>query len=157
MIVKYPDPRLAETCSTVNFDESLKETLNSMRTQMFKSHGAGLAGPQVGVMKRLFVAFVEGAVQSFVNPEVVKVSEETISHKEGCLSLPKFLVNVPRSTEITLKWQDEDGTACERAFEGWDARVLLHELDHLNGVTLWEYASPAKKRKYRKKNRTSFR
>ncbi|CUH53940.1 peptide deformylase [Shimia marina] len=140
-LVFYPDARLSEVCAPVN-DEDLRRLIADMFDTMYAAPGRGLAGPQVGVMKRLFVmdcTWKEGTrtPMAFLNPEIITQSETVESLEEGCLSIPNLMVPVIRPTGITVRWTDELGRAHERDFDSFEARCIQHEMDHLAGrVTL---------------------
>jgi peptide deformylase len=113
-----------------------------MLETMRASHGVGLAAPQVGVSQRVAVIEIEkkedtpgtGVTYTLVNPEVIKKSEETWQNQEGCLSIPGWRGEVERPLRITLKALDRDGNRVKFDLEGWPARVVMHEVDHLDGV-----------------------
>jgi len=115
-----------------------KETLNiaSQMLEILKSDkGVGLAGPQIGFMKRIFVVHVEGDEQRiFINPSIIETSHETSKFEEGCLSVPGVYANVIRSEYIKIQAWNEKGRPFTLESGGLLARVILHEYDHLNGV-----------------------
>jgi len=139
-IVQHPDPVLRETCAPVTaFDGALGRLAWDMARTMYAAPGRGLAAPQVGVTRRLFVVdttWKEGAPDPmvFVNPVLLSASEETWIAEEGCLSIPDTPCRVERPVAIALGWQGLDGTGYRGRFEGVAARCVLHELDHLDGV-----------------------
>ncbi len=102
--------------------------------------GIGLAAPQVGINARVMLITLnvntkkDHRVVVMINPEIVEQSEREVVMEEGCLSLPKTFGNVRRTSKIKARWQNTKGHWCERKFDGWDARIFLHELDHLDGV-----------------------
>lgn len=103
---------------------------------MREAGGVGLAAPQVGIMRRIFVAepdFESGKVYCFVNPEIVSL-EGTQESEEGCLSVPGYSGKVERPEKITIKGLDRDGNPQEYNFEGFEAIVMCHEFDHLEGI-----------------------
>jgi len=110
-----------------------------MLETMYAAPGRGLAAPQVGVSKRLFVmdtTWKEGAKapRVLINPEIIEVSSDEEINAEGCLSLPDFTVEVKRPSAVTMTWQDIDGQRHIAAFAGFDAICAQHELDHLDGI-----------------------
>jgi peptide deformylase len=115
-----------------------KETLNiaSQMLEILKSDkGVGLAGPQIGFMKRIFVVHVEGDEERiFINPSIIETSHETSKFEEGCLSVPGVYANVIRSEYIKIQAWNEKGRPFTLESGGLLARVILHEYDHLNGV-----------------------
>ena len=106
---------------------------DAMITAMRDANGVGLAAPQVGVSKRLFVAEVEERVHVIVDPEIVKMDGEE-ADTEGCLSIPGIIGEVPRATRITVKGRNRRGRGITVEAEGLLARVFQHEIDHLDGV-----------------------
>lgn len=158
-IVKYPDPGLAEKCPPVGeFDESLRELASDMLETMYAAPGIGLAAPQVGSNLRLLVIDVtsgreDGHKLILVNPEIVEAQGRQ-REDEGCLSLPGLSAVVERPWKVLVKAQDLDGNPIELEGEEMLARVLCHEIDHLDGVLYLDRISPLKrdllKRKIRK-------
>ena len=120
---------------------------------LFRS-GVGLAAPQIGKGIRLFVIDAEpmdeetlaGTKMVFVNPVIVEETGTPWPYEEGCLSLPGIREEVKRPEQITLKYQDENGTEFTRKFEGLLARVIQHEYDHIEGKLFIDYLSPFRKR-----------
>jgi len=120
----------------------MKDMLDTMKV----ADGVGLAAPQVGRSERICLAMVGGKVLGLINPEITWKSEETAFDEEGCLSLPNTWLQVPRSTSINLRYVDLDGKPQERKLENFDARVVQHEVDHLDGVLIVDYknATPSR-------------
>ncbi len=146
-LVFYPDARLAQPCATVGGDD-LSGLISNMFDTMYAAPGRGLAGPQVGVMKRIFVmdcTWKEGAKtpMAFLDPEIIAASAEKDTLDEGCLSIPGLMVPVVRSTEITVRWKDAHGTVQEQSFDGFEARCIQHEMDHLDGRVTLDHLSEA--------------
>ena len=138
-IVLYPDPVLREKCPPVErFDDELRRLAADMVETMYAAPGVGLAAPQVGETRRLAVVDVsvgeeEGALHVLVNPEVVEREGRGVE-VEGCLSIPSLTEKVVRDERIVVRAQDLEGEPFELAAEGWLARAILHEIDHLDGV-----------------------
>ncbi|HEY8338919.1 MAG TPA: peptide deformylase [Egibacteraceae bacterium] len=134
----FGDPVLRERAREVTeFDEALRRLADDMMETMRAANGAGLAGNQVGVLKRLFTWQIgDGPDESgtWVNPELLETSEEIQEGEEGCLSFPGLFYPTPRPLRARLRVQDVYGDEHEVTGEGLYARVLLHELDHLNGI-----------------------
>lgn len=103
---------------------------------MRKEKGIGLAAPQIGIRKRLFVMEIDGKVYHCFNPEIWKTSDETEVLSEGCLSFPGEECKIKRAKEIHAMFQNEMGDPVVEKFEGLSARCFQHELDHLNGITM---------------------
>lgn len=147
-IVLSPDPMLRQVCEPcVLGDRSLKKLAKQMAKDMYKNDGCGLAAPQVGVLKRLIVidCDVESDKQNpitLVNPEVVETSGDPVTEEEGCLSCPGISVPVTRQPFARVSYYDLDGNECTIEGDGLLGRCLQHEIDHLNGRTLFESCSP---------------
>lgn len=145
MILSAGDPRLHTRCMEVEaFDDELAKTVHRLRLAIERSAlegrpALGLAAPQIGVMRRVFV--VAGWPEPFVNPVVDRVGPETEVAEEGCLSLPAdLLVRVERPKRVWLSAQDSQGRVRRFKLRGRDARCALHELDHLDGVLVTDRA-----------------
>lgn len=141
-IRQFPDPVLrAATRPVEDFGEELAALSERMIAIADDAIGAGLAAPQIGLVRRFAVVHLdedEGWLP-MANPEIVTRSEETAVAGEGCLSLEHLLrlghhVPVERPVEITVRWQDLDGSICERSLTDLPARIVQHEVDHLDGV-----------------------
>jgi peptide deformylase len=139
-IVQHPDARLRAVCAPVtHFDAALADLARDMLETMYAAPGRGLAGPQVGELSRLFVMDTDWktgtpAPMVIVNPRLLGVSDERVMIEEGCLSIPGVPCPVERPMALRLGWQWPDGTTEEADFEGIPARVILHEMDHLDGI-----------------------
>lgn len=101
--------------------------------------GAGLAAPQVGRTERVCLALLGGKMQALINPEITSRSSSTTVAEEGCLSLPGVWLPITRSTEITLQFVTMDGKPRELLLKDFDARVIQHEVDHLDGVLITDH------------------
>lgn len=133
-------PILRIVCDKVeNFDKDLKKLAKDMIETMHATNGIGIAAPQVGVNARIFISAINSDTRKpkelvCVNPEVLYRSPEQVVAEEGCLSLPQKFGNVKRASEIFVRFYDLKGKEQNLRLTGMDARVFLHELDHLNGV-----------------------
>ncbi|MGH8932967.1 MAG: peptide deformylase [Egibacteraceae bacterium] len=132
----FGDPVLRERAAEVTeFDEALRRLAADLRLTLGAAGGAAIAANQVGVLKRLFVwassVIPEG---DLVNPEIVELSEELELGEEGCLSFPGLFYPTKRPLRAHLQGYDIHGEPIHVKGEGIDARMLLHELDHLNGI-----------------------
>ena len=139
LVRKYGDPVLRSRALPVDrFDEGLLEETRRMGQVMHDALGIGLAATQVGVMHRLLVYRVEpdAPVASLVNPVLEWQSEDTETAEEGCLSLPGVLVEVERPVHVRVRGADERGDALVIEASGLEARVIQHEMDHLDGVLI---------------------
>lgn len=138
------DPVLLETAAPVErFDDDLATLVRDMFETMYAAPGRGLAAPQVGVSRRVFVVDTdwkdaEPAPMIFINPEITNRSEAEAVGTEACLSIPGKSFDVRRPLWIELSWQDLDGSAGQGRFDDVQAICICHELDHLNGVLVTE-------------------
>ena len=145
----YGEPELklkSETVADFN-DPLLRQLISDMFETMLNANGAGLAAPQIGINKRIFVANLPGNEKTpmhfFINPEIKFLSNNIISAQEGCLSIPGIYGNVSRPAAINLNWQDITGEKFSENFTGIDARIIQHEVDHLNGQLMVDIFSPS--------------
>ena len=132
------------------FDQFLKTFVNNMIKTMHQEEGIGLAAPQIGYSKKVLVVDISAIKEDekplvFINPEIVDATGEAIL-EEGCLSIPEVREDVERPEKIKLKYFDETGRNFEDEYDGWMARVLQHEIDHLNGILFVDLVSPVKKK-----------
>ncbi len=139
-ILIWPDPRLARVCEPAGPpDEALRGLARAMLRTMYAAPGRGLAAPQVGVMRRLFVmdvAWKEGppAPGVYLDPEILSASGETVAMSEACLSIPGIATEIIRPATIRLAWTDLDGRRHVAGLDGAAARCAQHEIDHLDGI-----------------------
>lgn len=156
-LVLDPDPILKQTALPWDFsvDENPGHVVEEMSKIMKTFHGRGLAGNQVGLLKRVFIIRLEqtGETVGMFNPEIIDQSQDNISIEEGCLSFPNLWLDVKRPKTIDIKYFDKDGKECKMSLSGIDARCFLHELDHLNGITFTDKVSQMKLLLARKKQR----
>ncbi|MEK7170938.1 MAG: peptide deformylase [Patescibacteria group bacterium] len=117
--------------------QKLKQTLNKIRRL---GRGVALAAPQIGISKSLTVVFWEGLYLPFINPVIIKHSKNNNTFPEGCLSSLPLIAAVIRPAEIEVRYLDENGNHQQKSFDGKLARILQHEIDHLNGVLFIERA-----------------
>ena len=117
------------------FDQELEDIVRQMFVLMREKKGVGLAAPQIGISRRFFVTeAVDDKPRVFINPEIIETSQETVKGEEGCLSLPGVWANVVRPYSVKVQAQDTTGKIFRLNAEGWLARIILHENDHLNGI-----------------------
>jgi peptide deformylase len=138
-IRQYPDPVLRMEAREVgDFDDDLRRLVERMQALMKDANGVGLAATQVGVLRRVFVIVREDEEEplAVVNGTLASRGEETAAEDEGCLSLQGVLVPVERQLAVTLAGRDPDGGELQLELNGLDARVVQHELDHLDGVLI---------------------
>jgi len=157
-ILIHPDPRLKKLCSPFErVDDDAKALGNAMLATMYDAPGVGLAAPQVGKLKRLFVMDCtdkeegDAAPMVLFNPTVIWSSEEENTHEEGCLSIPGMYEEVTRPAEVKVSFWDIEGKEQEEHFAGLWATCAQHEIDHLNGILFIDYLSRMKKSMITKK------
>jgi peptide deformylase len=151
LVRQYPDPVLRMKANEVDeFDESVTDLVERMTRLMDEARGVGLAAPQVGVVRRVLVyrTAEEEPVVVLVNPRLVTSSEETEVGDEGCLSLgaATVVVEVERPVAISVEAFDPDGNELHVDAEGLPARVIQHELDHLDGILTIDRTTPEQRR-----------
>ena len=129
----------AKAAKVPQVTKDIKKLMSNMQDTVKKAEGLGIAAPQVGTSLRLCLANINGKMTPLINPEITWSSDETSTMEEGCLSLPKINVDVERSVEITVRYTDEKGNEQDRHLHDLDARVVQHEIDHLNGVLIVDY------------------
>ncbi len=159
-VVKYGDPILSEEGSPITeFDGKLAELVENMFETMYAAKGVGLAAPQIGESKKLFVMNCSGSKDpsrryAFINPLIVEAKEIQVG-EEGCLSFPGIYFEVERPRIVTVTAFDVHGKEFTMQFEDLEARCVVHETDHTYGKVFIEYLSPLKrdliKRKIKKK------
>ena len=138
---KWGDPVLKSSARAVDrFDEALEAEVDYMRGIMHDAYGVGLAAPQIGTSNRVLVYRVqpESPIIALVNPEVEWMGKETEVVEEGCLSLPNVHVDVERPVHVRARAVDERGEPMMIEASGLEARVIQHEIDHLDGVLMIE-------------------
>ena len=155
-IYLYGQPVLRKVAEEVPADyQELPALAENMFSTMDKASGVGLAAPQVGLALRMFVVDgsclaedypeCDGFKRCMVNPELLEESEETDTKDEGCLSIPGIYEHVKRPTWIVMKYHDENMVEHEERIEGFAARMVLHEYDHLDGKMFIDHVSPIRK------------
>lgn len=116
------------------FDHKLRKLIVDMTILMKKERGVGLAAPQVGINERLIIVSVGSRIEPMVNPVIIEASDDTIVDSEGCLSIKGTTGKVKRNAAVNVEWVDGHGNAKSKWFEGFEARIIQHEIDHLNGI-----------------------
>jgi peptide deformylase len=134
-IITTENPILRQKAKKIHhFDPSLQKLISDMFETMHEAGGVGLAAPQIAQSIRIFVAEFEDRKVAMINPEIVKAEGEVLG-REGCLSIPGYYGdNIRRAEKVVIKGQDTRGKAIKVNAEGWFARVLQHEIDHLDGI-----------------------
>jgi peptide deformylase len=152
----YPDPILLKVAEPVSdFGPALRNLVEEMFLTMYQEHGLGLAAPQVGISKRIYVINTEDGQPpegelALINPEIVSVEGEQYGD-EGCLSFPGMSARKLRPNRVIMRAQNVDGNWFEVTGEGLKARALLHELDHLDGKVFVQDLEPVEFIKIRKR------
>lgn len=144
------DPVLREVAAPVRgLDEVLRAQVDRMKRRLDAAEGAGLAGTQVGFLRRVFVfrASVEDEIEALVNPEVLAASSERAAFIEGCLSYQSVAVIVERPVAVRVQAQTLEGRSLVLDVEGYRASLLQHEIDHLDGILTLDRADPAERRR----------
>lgn len=141
----YPDTVLREKAFPIlNLNGEIYDLIKAMSEIMYAYQGIGLAAPQVGVLKRIIIADLGNGLLPLVNP-VILDREKQDHQEEGCLSLPEVQIDVMRAQNITVNGFNFDGNEVTMLLNGMLARVVQHEIDHLNGVLIIDYASSDEK------------
>jgi peptide deformylase len=151
LVRQYPDPVLRLKAGDVeDFDDSVTDLVERMTTLMDEARGVGLAAPQLGVLRRVLVyrTAEDEAVTALVNPRIVSSGDESESAEEGCLSLgaATVVVEVERPIAVTLEAQTAEGEPVRLEAEGLQARVIQHEVDHLDGVLIIDRTTPEQRK-----------
>jgi len=155
-------PVLRKKASEVSVNEPhLQEFIDEMFETMYNAEGVGLAAPQVGRSLRLFIVDTKGFKETypdtelfkevFINPEIIETLGDDFNFNEGCLSLPEIREDVVRKSEVILTYTNEEGERKTTHFKGLAARVILHEIDHLNGHVFTDRVSSIRKMIIKKK------
>lgn len=159
-ITVFPEPILREKAAPVErIDDDTQRLLDDMLETMYDAPGVGLAAPQIGLSRRIFVMDAARdddppTPRCVINPEILQQGDELRVYEEGCLSLPKIFAEVQRPSSVLLRYVDRKGEIQEEWLEGHAATVAQHELDHLNGVLFIDHLSRLRRdfliRKFRK-------
>ena len=125
----------AEPVKPEEINDELRSFLNEMFEAMIEADGVGLAGPQAGISKRLFVVIADDDVRRvFINPQIISTSAEMVDFEEGCLSVPQVYESISRPKKVTVQSFNENGMHFTLEADGLLARVIQHEYDHLDGI-----------------------
>jgi peptide deformylase len=142
-VVKYPNPILRQICMPVlSFDAALVRFIQDMFETMDAADGIGLAAPQVGRSEQILVVGYKQKRFVLINPTLEFLGKSVSTREEGCLSLPKLLVDVTRPKTIRVKAQNMEGNFFEFKEKGMIATIIQHEYDHLNGVLIIDHGTP---------------
>ncbi len=157
--VIWPDPRLREPTAEISaVDDAVRELYRDLCDSMYAEQGLGMAAPQIGESRKMFIVepTLAGKAETdppvcLMNPEVLEVSEEQQDSEEGCLSFPDIYIKVKRPMRCKVRAMGLDGKTFEIEGEGLLARCLLHENDHLTGKLLVDFVGPLKRQMIKKK------
>jgi len=150
-IVLHPDPRLKKPAEPIGaVDAEVRALIEDMLETMYDAPGVGLAGPQVGVCRRILVMDCADKDQppqpiAVINPEITWSSAEQNTHEEGCLSIPDFYGDVTRPARVRVKFVNAEGAEEEREWDGLWATCVQHEIDHLDGKLFIDYLGPVRR------------
>ncbi|MGO7159489.1 peptide deformylase [Rhizobium johnstonii] len=150
-LIILPDPVLRQLSKPIErVDSDLQRLADDMLETMYDAPGIGLAAIQIGVPRRMLVIDIsregeEKQPQVFINPEIVKSSDERSLYEEGCLSIPDYYAEVERPAVVSVKYLDRNGKEQTVEADGLLATCLQHEIDHLNGVLFIDYISRLKR------------
>ena len=151
-ILTIPDPRLKHKSSNIEvFDKELKTIVKNMYETLYASgNGIGLAAPQVNIRKRIVVIDLNEDGKSspitFINPRIIKFSDEKFVNQEGCLSVPEYYAEVERAKEVEVEWFDDVGVKYKKNLSGLMSICIQHEIDHLDGILFVDHLSTLKRK-----------
>tara|TARA_B100000767_G_scaffold137811_1_gene130401 strand:- start:2754 stop:3335 length:582 start_codon:yes stop_codon:yes gene_type:complete len=169
-ILSYGSPILRKECDEFEKGESLKELVSDMFETMYGASGVGLAGPQIGISKRIFTVDASSFAEPeegeeldeklkelkdfkkvFVNPIIDNETGPSWPFSEGCLSIPGIREDVERKAVIKISYFDENWNFFEESYQGIAARIIQHEYDHIEGILFTDHLNPLKKRLMKRK------
>ncbi|MCT4581207.1 MAG: peptide deformylase [Flavobacteriales bacterium] len=170
-IVAYGTPVLRADCEEFEEGTDLSELISNMFETMYKASGVGLAAPQIGLDKRIFIVdaspfgeeepeneieaknfeILKNFKKIFINPIIEEETGKKWNFSEGCLSIPGIREDVNRHNTITISYFDENWEFKEETYTGIAARIIQHEYDHIEGILFTDYLSPLKKRLLKRK------
>jgi peptide deformylase len=156
-ILTYPDKFLLKPTQPVtNINGALQDKISRMAETMYTAPGVGLAAIQVGIDQSFLIYDIapqeeERALRVLINPRIIEKEGEIVSENEGCLSVPEFRADVRRALRVFVKGFDRDGNELEIEAEGFQAIVLQHEIDHLEGTLFIEHISALKRQLYKRR------
>ena len=159
-VVTYNDPILRKKTEPITeYNQELITLIKDMFDTMYNSDGVGLAAPQIGLSKSVFVIDADNMVDegeeafgplAFINPQIIEKKGKQIPMDEGCLSIPQVNDKVIRPEGVVIKFKDQEFNDREMEFIGWPSRVIQHEYDHLQGILFIDYLSIFRKRMHKK-------
>lgn len=158
-IIKYGSSTLRKKAFNIDKGDNISEIAASMFDTLKKAQGIGLAGPQVALLKNIFIIDtsplkednIELTEKMYINPEIINYHENEIYYNEGCLSIPGINEDILRPDKIEVRYRDENFDWHEEALEGLIARIFQHEYDHLQGILFIDRLSSLKKKLIKRK------
>lgn len=145
--------KVSEPVKPEEINDEFRAFINEMFDAMIEADGVGLAGPQAGISKRVFVVIADDDVRRvFINPQIIKTSEELCDYEEGCLSIPQVYESIRRPAKVTVQALNEKGKPFTLDADGLLARIIQHENDHLDGKLFIDRGDP----EFAKKTEESF-
>ncbi len=148
-IIKYPDKKLKNIAQPIDIiDKKTKNEIESMIETMFFFKGIGLSSTQVNINKRIIIISINEKQKSMtlINPMIINNKSKIIQSREGCLSFPGIFVSIKRYKSILVKYKDINNTIKITNFDNISSICIQHEIDHLNGITIYERISSLKKK-----------
>ena len=121
-----------------NIDDTIRNIAASLIKAMWESNGVGIAAPQVGILKQIIVVLVNEKPVVMINPEILEISKEYCVMNKGCLSFPQQYYDIERPEKVKIKYRCLNGKPMVRWYDGLEARCVLHEIDHLEGIVFTE-------------------
>ncbi len=161
-IIAYGDAVLKRKAIDIQQNDELQILIENMWETMYNANGVGLAAPQIGKSIRLFLVdtkqleersedFQDGIKQAFINATIESYDGEEDKYEEGCLSIPDINADVERPDSVTIRYFDEHFNEHLKTFDGFNARVIQHEYDHIEGILFTDRIAPLKKKLLKKK------
>ncbi len=155
-VVKYGSQVLRKHSVEITEEDNLVQMVKDLFDTLKKEGGLGLAAPQIGILKRIFLMdtsplfednpIIEKVEQAFINPEILERSAETTNYEEGCLSIPGIYEIVERPEKISVRFQDTFFNTIEKELDGIQARIFQHEYDHLEGILFIDKLNPLRRK-----------
>ena len=150
-LVYAPDPILKKECQPLaQVDDHHRTLIKKMYEVMYDANGVGLAAPQVGLDMRIFI--VDAAAReeektpiTMINPKIISIEDDLVSYEEGCLSFPEHFAEIDRPDKLKIEYIDENNKKKILSTDGFNSRIIQHELDHLNGILFVDHLSRLKR------------
>jgi peptide deformylase len=146
-IVKEGDPLLRKRCRPVTeITPRILTLLDDMRETLIEANGAGLAAPQVGILRRIALVDLGEEIVELINPEILEESDEKVTYSEGCLSIPNIYCDVLRPAKMTLRYYNENFEQVTETLDKFACRMVQHELSHLDGNLFTDNVPPIRRK-----------